>query len=384
MSAKPDLLYEADVPVEESSAGSIFLHRLIGACEPSRWRIVETNLGPARGATRLNGPVWLRRRRRGLRFLAWRGGWMWAVFLAYRSWFMPPRFLGPKPHAVYTVAHGLSWIGVVARAKREGVRCVVHCHDHPASGLSSFPYGPRVWRAISGLARRALASADVCLAVCPTGEEWLREFAAARTGIAYSVWKDDAPLPMRGHPGTRVLGYAGSIADAGYRRGLIAASHAAAAAGWRMVVFPSTPVDAELRASVAPVVDWHTTVPAAELPRMLADVADAALITTDFNPERRDWVRVACPAKLADYAYAGLPVIAVVPPWSSLARVAADHPDLLSVVPTQEAHALQSALAKHNLRDTAADAASRQTAHNVLGLAHNTKILRAALGLKSS
>lgn len=380
MPPKPDLFYEADVPVESSSAGSIFMHRLIGACEPARWLIVETNLGPARGMPRLAGPVWIHRRRRGLRLISRRGGWLWAVFLAYRSWFFPPAFPCAKPRAVYTVAHGLTWIGVVARAKREGVHCVVHCHDHPGS---SFPGGARAWRIVSKLAFKALASADVCLAVSPTGEAWLQEIPAARTDIVYSVWNSDSipPAPPQ-RTGPRVLGYAGSITYSGYRSGIIAASHAAASAGWRMVVFPSAPVDEELRAAVAPVVEWRDTVPASELPGLLAATVDAALITTDFDPNYRDWVRVACPAKLADYAYAGVPVIAVVPPWSSLASVGKRYPDLLTVVPVQDVDALQSVLARHETRDAAAAQTSRQVALTVLGLENNARVLRAALGLQ--
>jgi Glycosyltransferase Family 4 len=380
MRGPPDLLYEADIPVEASSASSIFLHRLIGACEPERWCIVETNLNAGRGAARLAGPVWLKRRRRGLRLFAWRGGWIWAAFLAYRSWFFPPRWLGPKPRAVYTVAFGLSWIGVVARARREGVRCVVHCHDHPAS---AFPSGPSAWRAVAGLIQRALAAADVCLAVSPTGEEWLKKMDVEKTAIVYSVWQDDAPPTLPSRTMQFILGYAGSIVDRGYRHGLIAASHAAHEAGWRMVVFPSSPVDAELRAAVSPVVEWQNTVPAAELPRRLAAVADAVFITTDFDPAKRDWVQVACPAKLADYAYAGLPIIAVVPHWSSLARIGTEHPDLLTVVPTQDSAALISALRRHDHRSESAQASARQAAHEVVGLRRNVGILRQALNLPS-
>ncbi len=379
MSRKPDLLYVADVPVEESSAGSIFMHRLIGACEPARWTIEETNLVARRGMPRIEGPVWRQYRWRGLRLINRGCGWIGAVFLAYYAWYFPRTFPGPKPRAVYTVAHGFSWLGAVSRAKREGIRCVVHCHDHPGS---SFPGGARAWRFVSRLARKALASADVCLAVSPTGEKWLQEIPAVRTGIVYSVWNDDAHLRAPSlRTGQRVLGYAGSIAYSGYRSGIIAASQAAAAAGWKMVVFPSTPVDADLRAAVAPVVEWRDTVPAAELPGLLAAAADVALITTDFDPKNRDWVRVACPAKLADYAYAGVPIIAVVPAWSSLAGIGQDHPDLLTVLTTQDPKALEAILTRHAPRDTAAIQRSREAALTVLGLKNNARHLRSALGV---
>lgn len=378
MGTRTDLLYEADVPVEPSSAGALFMHRLIGSCEPRRWQIVETNVNPKRCNIRLDGPTWRHRRRRGLRLLSTPGAGLWAAFLAFRSWYLPPPFIGPKPRAIYTVAHGFSWLGVVALAKRHGVRCVVHCHDHPQSG---FPTGVGGWRVVSPIVRRALLTADACLAVCPTGEEWLREIGVRRTGIVYSVWNDDSPPTHKEIRGNRVLGYAGSIADPGYRRGIIAASFAAAHAKWRMVVFPSTSVDASLRNAVAPVVEWRETVRSTDLPNHLATAADVALITTDFDPARRDWVRVACPAKLADYAYAGIPIIAIVPPWSSLARVASDNPDLLTVVPTQEIDALQAVLSRFDHRDSQKSEAARRSAQAIVGLAPNVDRLRVALGL---
>jgi hypothetical protein len=105
------------------------------------------------------------------------------------------------------------------------------------------------------------------------------------------------------------------------------------------------------------------------------------LITTDFEPRNRDWVRVACPAKLADYAYAGVPVIAVVPSWSSLAAIGRDHPDLLTVITTQDPKALEAILTRHAPRDIAAIQRSREAALTVLGLENNARHLRSALGV---
>jgi hypothetical protein len=90
---------------------------------------------------------------------------------------------------------------------------------------------------------------------------------------------------------------------------------------------------------------------------------------------------VACPAKLADYAYAGVPVIAVVPSWSSLAAIGLDHPDLLAVITTQDPKALETILTQYVPPDTTTRQRYRQAALTVLGLENNARHLRAALGV---
>lgn len=378
MSDAPDLLYFGDVPVEETSAGRLFLHRLVSACEPGRWALCSSNFEPGNpSAPRPPSALRTSRRHRGLRLL--KLGPMWARILVWREWHAPSPWPISRPRAVLTVAHGFGWIGAVSRARRLGVRCVVHVHDHPGASL---PGAERHWRWYASWVRRALRASDVTLAANPLGAEWLTEQTGRIDPVVFSVWADDAPpvrppvTPRR----TPVLGYAGSIAYSGYRPGIIVAAEAVRLAGWRMVVFPSSPPDEALRAA-APNIEWRETVPAAELPGRLAEAADLAFITTDFEPSRREHVRVACPAKLADYAYAGLPILAMVPDWSSLSRVAKDNPDLLQAVTERSPSALAAALKRHSEGGGPDRERMMAAARRVLGLRENVRVLREALRL---
>lgn len=319
----PRLTYVGDVPVEASYHGSALLYRLLQSYPAGKLVVVEAGIENSKPERRIRGVRYLSippplSRLQTTRFAPWYSAALLRMAI-YRGGAIERIMRAQNPEAILSVSHGGSWIAAAELARRLSLPFHILCHDEWAHTGHMQRWKERVFRE-----RYSQAVSRLCVS------PYMAADFASRFGVdAITLYPArgkhnkvyDSPPRKRLADGRIVGAFAGAaLHDAGNRAVLKLVSRALAGIGGRLKIFG--PYD-ELDLTVMELADGHVQcmglIREPELVDHLRDEADFLIAPMSFLDRDRNSVRISFPSKLTEYTAAAMPIMAVAPPYSSLA-----------------------------------------------------------------
>lgn len=347
----PRLLYVGDVPVAQTTAGSLLLFRLLRDY-PSDKLMVAEGLAKSGIGTRLPGISY------GAFSVAWGRLLRTRFHRLYGLWVhlrangrvdaLSHLAITHRAQVVLTVVHNFSWVTAAALARKLKLPLLLIVHDDPWFHAEC-PAVARSW--FEQRLRSVCRQASTCLCVSPNMAEWVRATYGARTALLYPSWDSDAHLIVRatdshvegGRPFT--IAYAGNVFFEGYRSLLSKLARCCEALGFRLVLFSNIPEvrRTELGLESASI-SLNPLVLPAELASQLGRCADALFVPMSFGACDRRNMQLSFPSKLCEYTHFGLPLLIWGPSDCSAVRWARENAGVAEVVEEQDVSLLGEAL----------------------------------------
>jgi hypothetical protein len=333
----PRVVYTADVPVADTRAGPMIVHRLFSHYPPDRLFI----FGPRDGKAELPA----------VQYLTHQFNWPLLVRRALPAVYRAaaeihvrrlPRGLRARierfrPEAVVTVAHHTRWINAALIARRFRLPLHIIVHDD-----FMFEHSARLQDEFGETYRRAASR----LCISPFMEEAYRKrYGAAGTVLYPPMAPDILPAVEPAVRQTDVLSFvfAGSVSG-GALEVLEMAARAIAAEGHRLTIYTFTPPMFQAEAFRAPGIRVAAALPVEDLRRVLSEDADVLLLPGSYLERDRGNMALLFPSKLTDYAVAGKPLMIFAPAYSSIYRWASEHGTAAGIVSEQSLDLVRAAV----------------------------------------
>lgn len=335
----PNLLYVADVPVENFVHGSALMYRLLENYPTERLRIVEVH-GESSSQRRLPHVCYASFRIPAQRLLTTRlsslacGAIQLSGGCSARS--ITNACGSFLPEAVLTVGHGYSWQAAARFARHRNIPLHMIVHDNWCDTFNTFPL---IKQALKPRFARAYRGASSRLCVSPyMAETYQTEFGKAADVLyparAASLTAYDTPSPrLESLSSIFRVGYAGTVHSPGHIAALRAIAGALHALGGELHVFG--PGDAKalmMRGLDSPSIHFQGLLKPDELVKFCRHNVDTLVVPISFVVSELRAMRMNFPSKLTDYTAAGLPILIYGPPTCSAVKWANDNPGVAAVV----------------------------------------------------
>lgn len=347
---QPRLLYLGDVPVEASYHGSALLYRLLQTYPADRLTIIEAGIEASKPERRVAGVAYHAlllplSRLQTTRFAPW-----YTVACLRTAGLRAGRLQGLaracRAEAILTVTHGNSWITAAELARRLDLPLHLICHDEWARAGAMQAWKDRVF----GTHYRRAASR---LCVSPFMAERYMDRFGAPAEVLYpargTLNKAYPAPPEEKHGNGGIVGaFAGaSLHDAGNRAALQHVARCLTKLGGRLVIFG--PFGDEHLPDLG-LAGFNVTCMGLIKESMLVDelrsAADFLVAPMSFLPSDRDAVQTSFPSKLTEYTAAALPILALAPPYASLAAWCRLEPDAALLVTEQGDDSISAAISR--------------------------------------
>jgi len=356
MDILPKLLFVSDVPIEETSSGSLHLYRLLRNYPSDRLRVAESSYASSGSnqEDRLPGvryttfsfgnSRWSRSRLR-----RWHGSLL-HLSARWREHAEIERIVEAwTPDAILTLWHGYSWLHAAntARSHNLPLHLIVH-DDIPNYKGRAHPLFDKLYHRDF---RQVYRQAAFRLCVSPYMEETYRERYGASGTVMYPMrnWGapqyDAPPDKVRESSSNFVVAYSGSLHTMGFREMLHDVAEIVEELGGHLLVFSHIdPESARGEHWVRPSMNLRSFVPQEKIIPTLRQEADALFLPMAFKEKPRVLSRTNFPSKLAEYTATGLPLLVWGPEETSGVRWARSNPGVAEVVTSPESDTVRPAL----------------------------------------
>ncbi|HKC63953.1 MAG TPA: glycosyltransferase [Pyrinomonadaceae bacterium] len=349
----PRLLYIGDVAVAATVAGSTQLYRLLQRYPRQILLIAEGNLWMSSPDKRLPHVKYEAFRVGSKRLLLTRFHATYSCLLyltaTTRKKQLEQTFAEFQPEAIFTVAHGYSWLTAAQMAKLYDLPLHLVIHDDWVSTQESV-LPASVHRKLKRQFGEAYRQAASRLCVSPfMVEDFARKYGVGGT-VLYPSRAADVP-PYQSVPDSPrnerslTFAFAGTVNTRGYAESLTQFAAVLEKVGGMLVVYSNLSADDRHSCGLT---GRHITVrpilPIKELLASLREDVDALFVPMSFTAEDAQNMKVAFPSKLADYTIAGLPLLIWGPSYCSAVRWAQENAGVAEVVAAPDAETLEQSV----------------------------------------
>jgi glycosyltransferase involved in cell wall biosynthesis len=349
----PNLLYVADVPVENSYHGSALVCRLLRNYPSSRLRVVEVGF-VSQNNRRLVGVEYRHLRLPLKRLLMTRFDRLASSALVSSGGVTQAALSiaakGFCPDAVLTVVHGYSWNSAVRFARKFNLPYHLIIHDDWDKTFNAADIlMPMLHRRFGDTYRNAASR----LCVSPyMADHYRRQYGVSGDVLypsrAAGVVGFDTPSQRVNEVGsTFTIAFAGSINSPGCVAALRSVAQALEPINGRLAIFgPISDLGAQRAGLVGANVQLKGLVSSDELIKTCREEVDALVVPMSFDPKDRANMTLSFPSKLTDYTAIGLPIIIFGPPYCSAVNWAVEHPNVAEVVDINDVAFLESTIVR--------------------------------------
>ncbi|MEP6782575.1 MAG: hypothetical protein ABI983_02835 [Acidobacteriota bacterium] len=346
----PRLLYVGDISVADTMAGEALLYRLLQFYPPDKLALI---CGVRPDMPKLPGAAYHHWGPAFPRLLYSRVAEEYILWRAWRYYEIPAHIAHIatmfKPEAILSISHVSGWLAgwQVASTRRIPVHLIAH---DDFAYQSRFPHWSRAWAE-----RRfgeAYRSAVGRFCISDTMAEIYRERFGAEGQVIFPTYKtDDAwkgVSPRVDSSRTALtFAYGGSLNTAAEIEQVVSFARALEARGHRLLAFtPQHSLVSERATAIGVKLDARAPIHSDALIECFREEADCLFLPQSMAPKQLPYVATAFPTKWADYSTLGLPVLVFAPHGSSSARFIAGNPGCAELVITDDATALDRAIAR--------------------------------------